>query len=272
VRLVTALFLAASAAACGAEPGAPVEGDDGVRGWSLPDRLREISGLALTVDGRLLAVADENATIYEIDYVSGRVVKVFAFGRPVERGDFEGIALLDGRVWLTTSDGVLYVADEGGNGEQVPFERFETGIGRDCELEGLAADSVERALVLLCKDGRKQGKLRIHRWSETDGRLDDVKLPEAEMEAAVGRKKLRPSGIAIDPATGDYVVVAAGQYAVFRIGRDGTLDDVIMRLDPRRHQQAEGIEISGDGLLLIADEGNGGRARLTVYDAREWEQ
>ena len=260
------------AVACGAEPAshAEVPADDGFRQWKLPDRLREVSGLALTDDGRLLAVADESAAIYEIDYDSGRIVKVFGFGRPVERGDFEGIAVQDGRVWLMTSDGDLLVGAEGGDGEQVPFERHATGIGRDCELEGLVADRADGSLLLLCKNGRKQGKLRIHRWTEEGGRLDDLTLPEKEMEQAAGRKKVRPSGLAIDPESGDFLVVAAAEYTVFRITRDGRLDDVIMRLDPRRHRQAEGIELTGDGRLLIADEGGGGRARLAVYGADDW--
>jgi len=264
---VAAFALAAAAAACGAGPAseAEVPADDGFRQWLLPDQLREVSGLALTDDGRLLAVADESAAVYELDYDSGRVLKVFAFGKPVVRGDFEGIAVQDGRIWLMTSDGDLYVGEEGGDGEQVPFERHATGIGRDCELEGLVADHTDRSLLLLCKNGRKQGRLRIHRWSEEDGHTGDLKLPEKDMEEAVGRRKVRPSGLAIDPSNGDFLVVAAGQYAVFRVTRDGRLDDVIMRLDPRRHRQAEGIEITGDGRMLIADEGDGGRARLAVY-------
>ena len=36
--------------------------------WKLPGRLREISGLALTSDERLFAVADEKAIVYELDY------------------------------------------------------------------------------------------------------------------------------------------------------------------------------------------------------------
>ena len=267
--LAALLLLAMLPAACSAEPDsdAPVEGDDSFRQWALPDRLREISGLALTDDERLLAVADENAMVYEIDYNTGGLVKVFAFGRPVERGDFEGIAVLDGRVWLMTSDGDLYVGDEGGNGEQVAFERYETGIGEGCELEGLVADPVDQVLLLVCKDGRDRKRLRVHRWSPDDGHLGDFKLPEKDMEEAVGRKKVRPSGVAIDPDSGDLLVVTAGQYAVFRIDREGELIDVIMRMDPRRHRQAEGIAITGDGRMLIADEGGGGRARLAVYGA-----
>lgn len=81
--------------------------DSGVRQWRLPDALREISGLALTPDGHLLAVADERAVIYELNYVDGKLVRAFAFGEPPLRGDFEGIAWLNERVYLVTSEGML---------------------------------------------------------------------------------------------------------------------------------------------------------------------
>ena len=44
----------------------------------LPKRLAEISGLALTDDGRLLAHDDEMAVVYELDQKDGSIVKWFA--------------------------------------------------------------------------------------------------------------------------------------------------------------------------------------------------
>jgi uncharacterized protein YjiK len=273
LRLATAPILIGLATACGGEPPAPgvTVAETTFQQWSLPERLREISGLALTDDQRLLAVADEEAVVYEVDYQAGRLVKSFAFGKPVVRGDFEGIAVLDDRVWLMTSDGDLYSAPEGANGEQVDFERFGTGLGRECELEGLASLSAPGSLALLCKEGRDRKKLRIHVWTPGQGITREIRLPEKAMEDAIGKKRVRPSGLEVDPVTGDWVIVVAAQRAVFRIGSDGEYRDVIMRLDAERHRQAEGIAITADNRLLIADEGGRGRARLAVYPAYDKE-
>ena len=46
----------------------------------LPGVLAEVSGIAYTKDGRLLAQGDESAVIYQVDFPSGRVVKRFAIG------------------------------------------------------------------------------------------------------------------------------------------------------------------------------------------------
>jgi uncharacterized protein YjiK len=246
--------------------GAAGPGDDSlVRQWSLPDQLREISGLALTEDERLLAVDDEVGIVYELDYENGGIVKTFAFGDPVIRGDFEGIAVLTGKVWLMTSDGDLLVGDEGADGESVGFERFETGIGEDCELEGLAELVSADALLLLCKDGRDRKKLRMYEWHPVSGIVEETKLPEKDMERAIDKKRVSPSGVALRPGSDERIVVVGIQHAVFAISPDGELNDVIMRLDKSRHRQAEGIAMTRDGRMLIADEGGKGRARLAIY-------
>ena len=120
----------------------------------LPRRLREISGLATTADHRLLAHNDEAGIVFEIDARDGSVVKEFQLadvGDPVA-GDFEGIAVAEGRIYLVTSSGRLYEFHEGADDESVLFTAHATGAGRDCEIEGLAYDERARELLLMCKD------------------------------------------------------------------------------------------------------------------------
>ena len=59
--------------------------DEPIARWLLPPELAEISGLALTPDGRLFAHNDETARITEIDYRRGTVIKHFSVGRAVTR-------------------------------------------------------------------------------------------------------------------------------------------------------------------------------------------
>ena len=163
-RFGKAALLALVLVGCNSDPvanSAPqAESDNSFQQWKLPGKLREISGLALTSDERLLAVTDESAIVYEIDYENGHLVKAFAFGDPVIPGDFEGIAVLDGRVWIMTSDGQLFSAVEGADGERVEFQEFDTGLGRYCELEGLGQDRVNSSLLLACKEtGSKSDEL-----------------------------------------------------------------------------------------------------------------
>ncbi len=241
--------------------------------WALPDKLLEISALAMTPDNRLLAVDDERAVVYEIDYVSGGLVKAFALDKPVLRSDFEGLAVLDSTVYLMTSDGIIYSAPEGGDGDRVAYESHNTGLGSECEFEGLAADPAGRRLLLLCKNVRKKADidtLSIYVWDAVGETLlprDRIELPVADISLALRSRRLHPSGLVVDQETGNLLLVAAREQALIELEGDGKFI-AARRLElPRRHPQAEGIELAPDGRLILADEGGKSRARLSVYDA-----
>lgn len=187
------------------------------------------------------------------------------------RADFEGIAVLHDTVWLMTSDGMLFAAKEGPDGRSVRYQKYDTGHGDYCELEGLAADRSAGTLILACKEANSKKKdLKIFEWSVSDSGIEylrDIEVPESAIENIIAEKHFNPSGIAIDPQTGDWLLVAARQDAFVRLTADGLLSEAIILKKKGRHKQAEGIEMTRDGRILIADEGGDGRARLAVYPA-----
>lgn len=244
---------------------------DALQQWKLPKILKEISGLALTPDDRLFAMNDEQAIIYELDYEHGMIKKTFALGRPIPSADFEGIAYLDGFFYLVTSTGLIYVATEGDDGERVEFEVYQTGLGRFCEIEGLAQDPQSGTLLMACKKSKKKskgGRFSIFTWSVSSHRVlheREISIPEHDIAERIGKKHVRPSAIVIDPRTSFIYGVAGPQQAIFQLASDGELIDAIILPLVERHRQPEGIEITRDGKLLIADEGGKKKARLGVY-------
>lgn len=269
--LIAYTFLLYFLTSCSGPADAPVpDADDKlVRQWHLPGGLREISGLALTGDGRLLAVNDEEAIVYEIDYLEGVLVKRFAFGDPVLRGDFEGIAVTGETVWLMTSAGRLVATHEGADGEHLQYREFATALGDYCELEGMAADRMGGFLLLACKETYKgSDPLRVFRLELDGGEIGDissVNVSASELARKIGHKRLRPSALAVDPESGNRVMLAANHRALLTVTADGDAIDAIILPGKGRHRQPEGIAITNDGHLLIADEGGDGRARLAVY-------
>lgn len=244
--------------------------------WKLPGHLKEISGLAMTMDNRLLAHNDEKGIIYKIDYRKGLIVKAFQLAdvaNPVT-DDFEGIATVENWVYLVTSSGRLYQCREGATGESVLFNLYATGVGRDYEIEGLAYDANQRALLLMCKDARRKDlkeQLVIYYWSTDEKQLIEgahTVIPVIEFSRHIEGKKFQPSGIERHPLSGNYFIVAARQKAIAEITPGG--DVVAVKEFPARgHRQAEGITFAPDGTLIIADEGTGRKARLTVYPVSE---
>lgn len=240
--------------------------------WKLSSHLEEISGLAMTRDNRLLTHNDERGIIFEIDYQNGSIAKAFQLTdmkNPIA-SDFEGIATIDDQVYLVTSSGRIYECREGAAGESVLFNVYTTGVGRDCEIEGLAYDESKRALLLMCKDARSadmEGQLAVYHWSIDEKLLRKdahIAIPVVEFSQHIKGKNFQPSGIERHPISGNYFVVAARQGAIAEITPGGKV--VAVREFPAQwHRQVEGITFAANGTLIIADEGAGKRARLTLY-------
>ena len=240
--------------------------------WKLPRELEEVSGLAMTVDNRLLAHNDERAIVFEIDYRSGSIVKSFQLSDttfPVA-GDFEGIAATDDRIYLVSSSGRLFEFREGSPGESVLFNVYATGVGRDCEIEGLTYDRSRRGLLLMCKDARSlnmQGKLSIYFWSVDRKQLSEdagFVIPVREFSRHIKGRKFHPSGIERHPKSGNYYIVAARQASIAEMTPGGRVV-AVRKLPAKWHRQVEGIAFAADGTLIVADEGAGRKGRLTLY-------
>jgi uncharacterized protein YjiK len=235
--------------------------------WVMPPDLDEVSGIALTRDGRLLAHGDERGQVSEIDYRRGIVTKQFVVGRPTISADLEAIAVANGIVFLLASNGTLYEFREGANGERVDYTTHDTRLGKECEFEGLAFDSTLNSLLLACKNvGTKhlRDHLVIYRW-RLDGnghRLSRLTVPLKDILKSLGEKELHPSDIAVDPITGNYVLIA-NEKAIVEITPDAQV--VFARKLPGGHDQPEAIAITRDSILIIGDEAKDRPAVITLY-------
>lgn len=236
--------------------------------WIMPVDLAELSGIALLPDGRLLAHGDEHATIYEIDYRRGVVLKAFTLGKPAVKGDFEAIAAVHDQLYLLNSNGTLYEFREGKNGEHVDYKMHDTKLGKECEFEGLAYDSTLSSLLLACKHvGKKNFKddVVIYRWPVAgEHTLSELRVPLASIPKAVLKKgEFHPSDIAVDPITGNYVLLSSLEMAIMAITPAGQV--VFARELGSDHYQPESLAITSDGILIIGDEAAHGPAAITLY-------
>jgi uncharacterized protein YjiK len=241
----------------------------------LPAELAEISGLAFTEDGRLLAHGDERAVIYQIEFPGGKVVKRFAIGDaggPLV-GDFEDIQVVGDRVFLVTSSGVLVEATEGRDGQTVPVLRRTRGLGGACEVEGLSWDQDSSSMLLLCKQTsgkRWKDQLVILAVNPATGEFEPeprLTVSYADLKRATGVKGFAGSAMVRHPSTGSLILVSGPERAVAEIDASGK---VLAggRLHTKRHRQPEGIAIAPDLTLLISDEGAGAKATITGYASR----
>lgn len=237
--------------------------------WRLPGRLREISGLSVSADGRVFGHDDEHAIVYEIDVARGALVKSFSVGDSM-RGDFEGLAITpSGDFWLTTSQGRVFRFREGADGARVEVESFDTGLANVCEIEGLAYLASEQSLILACKQHESRamrGTLALYIWREGAPATLWRSLPERDVVRAAGVSRFRPSSLEIDSQTGRLLLLSARDPALAELSPDGVL--LSARALGEAHTQAEGVTVLPDGAMVIADEGGDGRALLSRYPRR----
>ena len=238
----------------------------------LGKNLAELSGLAFTADGRLLAHGDEKAVISQVDPADGAPLERFSFTgqHGVLHGDFEDIQVVGERIFLVTSGGELYEGRERSDGGGVEPVRLSGGLEGVCSVEGMTWDQPSRSLLLLCK------QVRSKRWrndvvvlsvSSETGRIDRqprMIIPEKELARVTGAQHFNGTAMTRHPTTGTYILIAGPQHAFAEVdGRGRVLAGG--RLDPERHRQPESIAIASDRTLLIGDEAAGKTATITGY-------
>lgn len=233
--------------------------------WVLPSQLLEISGIAVTAEGKLLAHNDEQSIVYVIDPRRGVVLKQFTVGDKATRGDFEGIAVSGSEIFLLVSNGKIYRFREGKDGENVPYTTIDTKLGKECEFEGIAVEP-SGVIALSCKNVAKKGpkdQMVIYRWDPRAAQASVLGIPYASAIGSNGWKDLHPSDIALDPATRNYVVIAAQEKALIVVTPEGQV--VRSGPLPERSRQAEGVAIAPDGILYVSDEGSTDPATISLY-------
>ena len=241
----------------------------------LPRGLSEVSGLAFTPDGTLLAMEDERAVVWRYDIARRRPVTRFGLGdrAGVMRGDFEDLAVVGDRLFLLKATGEIFEGRLANDGETGAATRRTRGLGRTCEAEGLTWDAATRSLLVLCKavrSKRYQDRMVILAVSVDSWRFEReprILVADKALERATGKAHFHGSGMARHPVTGTLLVVAGPERTYVELSPAG---QVLAggRLDGDRHRQPEGIAVAPDLSLLISDEAAGRTATITAYAYR----
>ncbi len=241
---------------------------------TLPSRLKEISGLATTEDGRLFAHDDERGVVYQLDYTSGRILKQFSLGRFGVRADFEGIAVKGKWFYLVASNGTLYECVEGNDGDRVEFRTYRTFLNSKHDVEGLCYDPPTDCLLLLCKGDPGKG-YRNYKAVYAFSLRSKTLLPRPRFLIALQRvtrssdgHRFHPSGIERHPRTGTFFVIAAQGSSLVELAADGTVlaqQAINKNVDPH----PEGIAFTPDLSLLLCNDGQGGTGSLSLYAPRQ---
>ena len=252
VCAVLAMFSGAAASSPDAGVLRPVAGP--VR---LTGALAEVSGLAPASETSVYAHNDEQATIHEVDFRTGKILRAQSMGRPPVPGDFEAIAVNATEKLLVTSGGLLLLAQNAVRGRSLRYRAVDTDLEKACEIEGLAPADAGGSFFFACKHAGR--RLVIYRWSASAGAVKAVNL---KLDGAVPNPKgFRATELVRDPRAGTLLVLDSAAGAVLEISTDGQSIGY-WRLGGD-HPQAEGLALLPDGSMVVADEGRIGDGALT---------
>lgn len=228
---------------------------------ALPASVRELSGLAVLSDGTWLAHDDEHGRIAARGTDGTWTLRV-QFDRADAEGDYEAIAIADGRIWLQRSDGRrrgrLLNARDGRQDLLNPATA-------PCEVESLLAVGTDWWAA--CKRGGRKGGVTMVVQPRAGGRWrEGWQLPAASLRAARAPRSVGVSDATVDPATGHWLLVAGPEQLLLEVTPAGTLVRAAA-LDARRHPQPEALALTADGALLVGDEG-ARHGTIAVYRPR----
>lgn len=258
--------------------------------WSLPDTLREISGITLIDETTIACIQDENGILFVYNLDENDIVRQQPFHL---NGDYEGIAKAGSTIYVLRSDGMLF-AIQRYNSDQPLVDSISTGIPVD-NNEGLCYDTKGNRLLIACKNKSRMSKDQKNIRSiyafdlktkvcspEPVFNFDlnelkrfalekhlDFPMKEKKQGNAPEIKepviKFRPSEIAIHPITHQIYLLSAMDYALFVFSSEGKLTDIRL-LDKELFNKAEGITFLDNGDMLISNEGQQKKPSLLRFN------
>ena len=235
----------------------------------LPKDLEEISGLtAWTRPNEVLAVQDEDGELFVVDVSTGKITLNFKFGKD---RDYEGIARDNDSIYVLEKDGDIHWIQYRDSLTEYDAEKLETSFSYRNDTEGICFDDRTGTLLIVPKEQE------LNPGDDADNRrgiytydlqrreltpqptyyIDEFEVGEA-IYGKQSRYRIKPSGVAVDPITGDIYVVASVGNILVVIDRESNLKHIEL-LDEDIFKQPEGITFNEDGDLFISSEGRGGK-------------
>ncbi|WP_420317448.1 SdiA-regulated domain-containing protein [Ekhidna sp.] len=253
--------------------------------YFLPYVLEEVSGLTFKSPHNLLAVDDESGRLFEYDLRKKDIVHSIIFHKA---GDYEGIELVDGTVFVLKSDGDIYEFPYGSQKESVAV-KHENILSSKNDTEGLGYDQKRNRLLIACKEeaGIKDKKIKGRGFYAFDLKSKKVEpspifvLGPKELESfwenhksinyERKRIKFKPSAIATHPISGNYYILSSVGKMLVVVNHKGEIL-ATYPISPRVLGQPEGICFSPSGDLFLSSEGEGDRGYILKFKMKSKNQ
>ena len=251
--------------------------------WSLPSVLKEISDVAVLSESEVVCVQDEQGIVYVYDIKSKRITDQVRFA---PKGDYEGLSIVDSRLFVLRSDGRLFELSSLNHHPSV--QTFDLHLPFK-ESEGLCLDARHDRLLIAPKsheqpeDGKevrpiyafdlRTQTLAADPAFELDVRdirrfakHHDLPLPrrvKRDGQSMHNSLRFKPSAIAVHPSTGEAFVLSSVDHVLVSCTETGSITGYAL-LDASTYRQPEGIAFFPNGDMLISNEASGKEPTLLM--------
>lgn len=217
---------------------------------SLPENLKEISGLSFYKNNSLACVNDEKGTVFIYDLSSQTISETIDIGK---NGDYEGIEVVEDEIFIMKSNGKIK-GFKIENGEERKIDCSDKNVK---EYEGLAFDPITKSLLLVTKEKEKDknDNKTIYAYALKNNEFSKYMTITEEMVIGKdGKKTFAPSGIAVHPITGELYIISSQGKKLLILSPKGE-KNALFELDEKTFVQPEGICFAPNGDLYISSEG-----------------
>jgi len=241
--------------------------------------LDEISGLSYH-DGKLYAVQDEEGAIYTLDPTTGNILDV---KKCWKKGDYEGVEVVEGHVYMLKSNGNIYKSPLGDLCEAKTI-KIDLGFNKDFNFEGMGYHPIDKTLLIAAKRSEYANEKEVYClpisnmtivnepcYIVNDQALQNelMKSKNSWMEKMAHKVSysFNPSGIAVHPQNGDIYILSSPVHQLLLLTKDWKFKK-ILQLDPDLYKQPEAICFDTDLNLYIGNEARKGKPRILKFHPR----
>jgi len=246
------------------------------RDWTMPDDLKEISGIVKMPGDTLLAIEDLHAALYFINVSKpvAVIAKTLTFDQVAkDKFDIEDVTMDSSHtIYALWSHGVIFKITNWKDKMQV--ETDETNLDKKNNTEGLAYNPLTRNLLVACKNesglkDEKKSTRAVYAYDVAARKLKDepfLVIEKKELDKFMSRKvHFYPSAIGVHPLTHDiFIISTKGTKSIACFSQSGDLKGFEL-LDPELLPQPEGLCFDFKGDIFISTEGRHGEA-AHVYE------
>ncbi|RFZ82336.1 hypothetical protein DYU05_17150 [Mucilaginibacter terrenus] len=244
--------------------------------WEMPKSLKEISGMAWMGEDKVCAVQDQKGIIYIYDLQAKKIANEIRFS---DNGDYEGIAYAHNIFFVMRSDGQLYEVNATGK----VVKQYDLPLTETDNIESLFFDAPNDRLLIGQKDGAGGSKVKkvfsfdlpARKFNNQPVYTLDMADPVISCDDNVKankkgkkHKEIRPSEIAVNPATKDIYIADGPSQRVLVLSADGK-PKYYLEVDKKEFPQVEGLMFDPAGAFYISTEGVKEAAKISQVNVEK---